>query len=123
MQWAIKDKKERCYPSPWKRRVISTECRSAGTEKRTEKRSEMWHDFVNVCGMLAAFQGISIKARKKRERRKNLMCTNKFQVQHYEHSRLYRLTRVYQEQEVLEETQWDSYKMQVQSEDYCYIAC
>lgn len=55
----ITKKKERCYPLPWKRRVISTECCS-------EKRREWEGTWFCACGMLAGFQGMSNERRTRR---------------------------------------------------------
>lgn len=63
--WAIQDnkkyqeKKSRCYPLPWKRRVISTECCS-------EKSGEEEGAWFCLCGMLACFQEMGNERRMRR---------------------------------------------------------
>lgn len=53
------EKKSRCYPLPWKRRVISTECCS-------EKSGEEEGAWFCLCGMLACFQEMGNERRMRR---------------------------------------------------------
>lgn len=53
------ERKSRCYPLPWKRRVISTECCS-------EKSGEEEGAWFCLCGMLACFQEMGNERRMRR---------------------------------------------------------
>lgn len=53
------EKKSSCYPLPWKRRVISTECCS-------EKSGEEEGAWFCLCGMLACFQEMGNERRMRR---------------------------------------------------------